>query len=50
MPALLEDLRQGKGNTKRYRSSNAIIQKYIHEIEEGHLQVESARLVDSFAT
>jgi len=48
VPALLDDLRQGKANSHRTRSSNAIIQAYIGEISEGHLQTESARLVDSF--
>ena len=50
VPALLDDLRQGKANSHRTRSSNAIIQAYIGEISEGHLQTESARLVDSFGT
>ena len=41
VPALLDDLRQGKANSHRTRSSNASIQAIIGEISEGHLQSES---------
>ena len=50
IPALLDDIRQGKGNTNRILSTNVIVQRYIREIVEHHLQIQAAQKVDSFKT